>query len=134
MVDYITGINGSGKTKIMAEAAIHTAEISKGNVVFIDCGNRLMKTLPSNIRLINIEDYSIKSSIAFYGFLIGLCAGDYDLTDVFIDSTLKIISAGNTNLDDFFEILSKVSDTTGVNFHFAVCDKTVPELMYQNAR
>ena len=36
MVEYITGINGVGKTRIMCEACINTAAESKGNVIFIE--------------------------------------------------------------------------------------------------
>ena len=64
---------------------------------------------------------------------IGLCASDYDLTDVFIDSTLKIISNQESNIDDFFKFLTDVSGSTGVNFHFSVCDKYAPALTYQGA-
>ena len=71
--------------------------------------------------------------MSFYGFLIGLCASDYDLTDVFIDSTLKIISNQESNIDDFFKFLTDVSGSTGVNFHFSVCDKYAPALTYQGA-
>ena len=94
MVEYITGINGVGKTRIMCEACINTAAESKGNVIFIDASDKLSTRLPSNIRLINVSD--------------------------------------NTNLDDFFDILTKFSDKTGVNFHFAVCDKYSLELAYQS--
>lgn len=133
MVDFITGINGSGKTRIMAEAAAETSNISDGNVIFIDSGDKLLHMLPAKIRLINIDDYAIDSAMSFYGFLIGLCAGDYDLTDVFIDSTMNIMSKSKTNINDFFEILSRVSDSLGVDFHFAVCDDAVAELEYRHA-
>lgn len=132
MVDYITGINGAGKSRVLFEAAVSTAEISDGNVVFIDCGDRLNNILPSNIRLINMLDYELGSATAFFGFLIGLCASDYDLTDVFVDSAVDVIASSHTNPDDFFEILAKVSEKTGVNFHFAVCDKYTKELAYSS--
>lgn len=41
MVEYITGINGVGKTRIMCEACINTAAESKGNVIFIDASDKL---------------------------------------------------------------------------------------------
>ena len=39
MVEYITGINGIGKTRVLVQAAAATAQESKGNVVFIDCSS-----------------------------------------------------------------------------------------------
>lgn len=132
MVEYITGINGAGKTRIMCEACVNTARHSDGNVIFIDNSNKLSTYLPSNIRLINVSDFCIEGAATLCGFLVGLCAGDYDLTDVFVDSTVDIIKNNNTNMDDFFDILTKYSEKTGVNFHFAVCDKYSLELAYQS--
>ncbi len=132
MVEYITGINGIGKTRVLVQTAAATAQESKGNVVFIDCSNKLYLEMPSNIRLINISDYEINSAVAFFGFLTGLCASDYDLTDVFVDSTMKIISGKKTSINDFMDIVTKISEKTGVNFHFAVDDKQEKEMIYQN--
>ena len=132
MVDYITGINGIGKSRIMFETAVATAEISKGNVVFVDGKNKLNRMLPPNIRLINADDCGVHGAKAMYGFLAGLCAGNYDITDVFVDSTAEIIG-DSTNLDDFFELVAKLSERTGVDFHFSVCDKYSDELVYQTA-
>lgn len=131
MVEYISGVNGTGKTRTLAQAAIITAQSSKGNVIFVDDTDKLKYALPSNIRLINTEDYMINSSVCLCGFLLGLCASDFDLTDVFVDATTDIIEESKTNVDDFMEIISRVSEATGVNFHFAVNDKHEDILMYQ---
>lgn len=132
MVEYITGIQGAGKTRVMAQAAAITAEQSKGNVIYVDNSDKLSLTLPTNIRLINTCDYNIDSAVMLYGFLVGLCADDYDLTDVFVDSTMDIILKSNTDINDFMEIVKKVSDVTDVNFHFAICDRQEKALAYQN--
>ena len=57
MVEYISGVNGTGKTRTLAQAAIITAQSSKGNVIFVDDTDKLKYALPSNIRLINTEDW-----------------------------------------------------------------------------
>lgn len=132
MVEYITGVNGIGKTKILAQTAIATAQLSKGNVVYIDCSDKLNLKMPSNIRLVNAKDYNISSALGLYGFLAGLCAGDFDLTDVFVDSTLEIISNSKTNIKDFMEIVTRISDRTGVNFYFSICDEYEKELIHQS--
>lgn len=131
MVDYITGINGTGKTRLLTEAAIATAKASKGNVIYIDCTNRMNLKLPAEIRLINAADYNINGAVALMGFLLGLCAGDYDLTDIFIDSTHKIIKK-DTDINDFMEIITKASESIGVHFHFAIGDTEEKELVYQD--
>lgn len=132
MVEYITGINGIGKTKIMAEAAVATAQTSGGNVVYVDCTDKLSYELPCSIRLINAKDYEIDSVSALSGFLMGLCASDYDLTDVFVDSALDIFSADSRETDEFLEIIARASKATGVNFHFAISDVEMPQLVYQS--
>lgn len=133
MVNLIVGSNGTGKTKQLVEKVVDTAKKSKGNVVCIDKGKKLSLLLPSNIRFIDVGDYNLNSSIVFYGFLIGLCAGDYDLTDVFIDSTRDIIP-GNTDINDFIEIVSKLSENTNVNFHFSICsDDDYEDMHYEYA-
>jgi len=131
MVDYITGINGIGKTKLLAEAAAATAKISKGNVIYIDCTDKMNLKLPANIRLINAADYNINGAVVFMGFLLGLCAGNYDLTDIFIDSTHRIIKK-DTDINDFMEIITKASENTGVNFHFSIGDTEEKNLVYQD--
>lgn len=131
MVDYITGINGIGKTKLLAEAAIATAKISKGNVIYIDCTDKMNLKLPANIRLINAADYNIDGAVSFMGFLLGLCAGNYDLTDIFIDSTHKIIKK-DTDINDFMEIITRASENIGVNFHFSIGDTEEKNLVYQD--
>lgn len=131
MVDYITGINGIGKTKLLAEAAITTAKISKGNVIYIDCTDKMNLKLPANIRLINAADYNIDGAVSFMGFLLGLCAGNYDLTDIFIDSTHKIIKK-DTDINDFMEIITRASENIGVNFHFSIGDTEEKNLVYQD--
>lgn len=133
MVNLIVGSSGTGKTKQLVERVMDTAKNSKGNVVCIDKGKKLSLLLPSNNRFIDVGDYNLNSSIAFYGFLIGLCAGDYDLTDVFIDSTRDIIP-GNTDINDFIEIVSKLSENTHVNFHFSICsDDDYEDMHYEYA-
>lgn len=133
MVDYITGINGIGKTRLLAEAAAGAAKASKGSVVYIDCGNKMNLNLPAEIRLINAADYDINGAMVLMGFLLGLCASNYDLTDVFIDSTHKIINK-DTNISDFMEIITKASESIGVNFHFAIEDTAEKNLVYQDVR
>ena len=131
MVDYITGVNGTGKTRLLVQTAITTADISNGSVVFVDCEGRQQLHLPSKIRLIKTADYDINSAVTLIGFLLGLCASNFDLTDIFIDSTHKIIKK-DTDLNDFMEIITKASENTGVNFHFSISDSEEKQLVYQN--
>lgn len=132
MVERITGANGSGKTALMISRAKETAESSKGTVIFIDSSDSLNYVLPNGIRLINTNDFELNGATTLYGFLSGLCAGNYDITDIFIDTALKIILNDTTDMDDFTSLLYELSRVTGVDFHIAYCDDYSPELTHEN--
>ena len=128
----IVGSNGSGKTSLMIKRAEEVLKNSDGTVVFIDSSDSLNYILPKGVRLINAKDFGIHGAKTLYGFISGLCAGNYDITDIFIDTTLKIIWNKTTDMDDFTSLLFELSKTTGVNFHIAYCDNYSPELVHEN--
>lgn len=90
MVFIIAGKKGTGKTKRLIESANQAVAQSKGNVAVIVKGNKLTYDISHDARLIDIDSYGVQGAEALGGFLCGLCAGNYDLTDIFVDSTLKI--------------------------------------------
>ncbi len=113
MIKLITGKRGTGKTKILIDA-IHDAENkSNGNVVAIQKGSSLNTDITPKVRLVNIEDYAIDGVDAFYGFISGVLASDYDCTDIFVDATLKITGRDYEKVGEMFDKLAKISaDTT----------------------
>ena len=85
---------------------------------------KLTYDISSKARLLETETYSINGCKAFYGFLAGICAGNYDVTDVLIDATFKIVGRDYSKLPQFFDMLSELSEATDVNFYFTIsCDK-----------
>ena len=54
------------------------------------------------------EDYAIKGFDALYGYIAGMCAGNYDITDIFVDSVLKIGGDDLEALAAFVEKLAKL--------------------------
>lgn len=130
MMEYISGKAGIGKSKVLLETAVATASISKGNVVFIGIEDKYHTVIPQSVRMINVGDYSINSASSLFGFLAGLCANDYDLTDIFVDADVTDIALKTSNSDDFFEIANSYSNRLGVDFHFAISDKYGEELEY----
>ena len=94
MVTLLTGKKGSGKTKKLIELAKEAVEKSNGNVVLIEKGQKLTYNLPYSVRLVDSDAYDVKGADALLGFISGICAGNYDVTDVFVDSTLKITGTG----------------------------------------
>ena len=104
MVSMIVGRRGFGKTKKLIDQAREAAGRSDGNVVCIEKGKSLRFDLSYHIRLIDIDEYSISGADSYYGFIAGLLAGNYDITDIFCDATFKIL-CGKQDKD--FEALAK---------------------------
>lgn len=124
MIKLIIGNKGSGKTKKLVELVNSCVENSDGNVVCVEKSPKLTYDISSKARLLETETYSINGCKAFYGFLAGICAGNYDVTDVLIDATFKIVGRDYSKLSQFFDMLSELSEATDVNFYFTIsCDK-----------
>lgn len=90
MITVILGRKGSGKTKRLMDMCNQAVAQSKGNVVFIEKDNTLTYNLNHKVRLVAADEYAVSGFDSFYGFIAGMCAGNYDITDIFVDSTLKI--------------------------------------------
>ena len=89
MIKLIVGTKGTGKTKTLIEMAKKAAEESKGNVVCVEKGEKLVRELPNTVRLVNSEEYDIQGFACLYGFLAGFLAGNYDITHLFIDGDVE---------------------------------------------
>ena len=112
MVTLILGKKGSGKTKKLMELCNTAVAQSKGNVVFIEKDNTLTYDVNHQVRLVSAADFAICGFEALYGFVAGMCAGNYDITDIFVDSTLKIGGADMAALEAFVEKMSKLEVRT----------------------
>ena len=108
MITLILGKKGSGKTKKLMAMCNAAVEQSKGNVVFIEKDNNLTYDISHKARLVAAEDYAIKGFDALYGYIAGMCAGNYDITDIFVDSVLKIGGDDLEALAVFVEKLAKL--------------------------
>ncbi len=112
MVTLILGKKGSGKTKKLMELCNAAVAQSKGNVVFIEKDNTLTYDVNHQVRLVSAADFAIEGFEAFYGFIAGMCAGNYDITDIFVDSTLKIGGTDMAQLETFVEKMSHLDVKT----------------------
>ena len=124
MIKLIIGNKGAGKTKKLIELVNTCVENSDGNVVCVENEPKLTYDVSSKARLLETDTYAIRGHKAFYGFLAGICAGNYDVTDILVDATFKIVGREYGELPQFFEMLSNLSDASDVNFYFTIsCDK-----------
>ena len=136
MISLIIGKKGSGKTKHLIEDVNTAATQSKGNVVCIEKGNKLRFDVSSTVRLVDTEDYGINGYDAYYGFLSGICAGNYDVTDIFGDATFKIGGADMDDAADFLERVSALAEESNTRFTFTLsCDESeIPEKVFTYAK
>ena len=125
MLKLIVGKKGSGKTKMLIDKINEAAKTSKGNVVCVEKGSVMTYTISHKIRLVDIEHYDVTGYDALYGFLTGILAGNYDITHLFVDATLRIGGRDLNALADMMLKLQKVvveRGDTEVKFTIS-CDK-----------
>lgn len=90
MITLIVGKKGTGKTKRLIQLADEAVARSNGNVVVIEKGAKLTYDLTHKVRLVDTEQYRVAGFDMLLGFISGMCAGNYDITDILVDSTFKI--------------------------------------------
>lgn len=105
MLKLMIGVKGTGKTKTLIEKVNAASAASHGDVVCIEKGDGLRFDIKSKVRLINTEEYLVHDADALYGFIAGILASNYDVTDLFVDNTLKIC---NGNVAAFEVLLSEI--------------------------
>lgn len=129
MITLILGRKGSGKTKRLIDMCNAATAESKGSVVFIEKDTSLTYDISRQARLAVAEDYRIAGYDAFYGFIAGMCASNYDITDIFVDSTIKIGGDNREDLAVFIERLGDLSKKADTNVVLSVsADKDdIPE-------
>ena len=91
MIHVIMGLKGSGKTKKLIEAINEAVASAHGDVVCIEYGKKLTYDVTYKVRLVDSKEYGISSPEMLKGFLSGLHAGNFDITNVFIDNLYKTI-------------------------------------------
>ena len=91
MIKLFIGGKGSGKTKTLIELVNNATAASNGSVVCIEKGDKLTHDITYKARLIDTDEYSVSTADTLYGFIAGVLASNSDITDIFVDSALKII-------------------------------------------
>lgn len=128
MIKLIIGSKGSGKTKVLIEKVNNSAKTTSGDVVCIEQGMKLTFELDHKVRLIDAEEYNIKGYDAFYGFVTGVLACNYDIKEIYVDGILKI---GNKDIDGLGVLLEKLykqvpADVT-ILFTVSADEKDLPD-------
>lgn len=120
MIKLIVGKKGTGKTKILVDMVTKAANSSSGNVVCIEKEPKLTFDIPSSVRLMETCKDAIEGYEEFYGYVTGVQSGNFDITDLFIDSTLKIGGRDYDKLGAFLDKLNKAIGSREVNVVFTI--------------
>ncbi len=110
MIKLITGKKGTGKTKILIDKINETVKSTNGNIVCIEKGDNIRRSISYKVRWCDVEQFGIEGVEAFYGFVAGMLAGNYDIKDIFVDGIFKI--AGR-DYEAFGAMLEKLDKLTG---------------------
>ena len=111
MIKVIYGAKGTGKTKMMIDAANAAVKEAKGHLIFITDSKRGMYDLEREVRFIDASEYDIAGETALCSFVKGVVAGNHDNEYVFIDGVVRIAGKPVQELAAFFYMLDKVSKT-----------------------
>lgn len=115
MLKVIIGVKGTGKTKALINLVNESVEKSHGDVVCIEKGVKLRFDIKYRARLIDVNEYFVGDAQALYGFVAGILASNHDVTDLYIDSALKICNDDYAAFDKFIDELAAISEKIAIN-------------------
>ena len=114
MLKLIIGVKGTGKTKTLISMVNEAVDASHGDVVCIEKGTKLRFDVKYQARLVNAEEYFIDDAHSLWGFIAGIMASNHDVTELFVDSALKICGNDVAEFEAMLEKVAKLSDSLGV--------------------
>lgn len=115
MLKLIIGVKGTGKTKQLIDLVNASLKSSQGSVVCIEKGDKLKFDVNYQCRLIDTEYYGIGDAAALYGFVAGILASNHDVTDLYIDSALKICGDDIAAFDQFLGMVDMLTSRSNIN-------------------
>ena len=135
MIKVIMGLKGSGKTKKLIESIKDSVVNAHGDVVCIEYGQKLTYDLPHKVRLVDSKEYGISNSDMLKGLLSGLHAGNFDITNVYIDNLYKTIGNDRATGEAFvawcaeFAKVNSMEITVTISDDPALASETVKQYM-----
>ena len=122
MIQIIMGLKGSGKTKKLIDSVNQTAQSAQGAVVCIEYGSNLRYEIKSTVRLVSSKEYGIVNVDMLKGFLSGLHAGNFDITNVYIDNLYKTIGSDRAAGEAFILWCAEFAKANAMNITITVSD------------
>ena len=122
MIKIIMGLKGSGKTKKLIESIKDSVANAHGDVVCIEYGQKLTYDLPHKVRLVDSKEYGISNPDMLKGLLSGLHAGNFDITNVYIDNLYKTIGTDRAAAEEFILWCAKFAEANYMEITITVSD------------
>ena len=122
MIKLIVGAKGSGKTKKLIDGINAAVAQASGDVVCIEYGKKLTYDVTYKVRLVDSQEYGIKSVDMLKGFLSGMHAGNFDITHVFIDNLYKTIGADLNSAEEFITWAAKFAADNNMEITVALSE------------
>ena len=122
MINVIMGLKGSGKTKKMIDSINDTLAHATGDVVCIEYGSQLTYDVSYRVRLVNSKEYGINNLDMLKGLISGLHAGNFDITNVYIDNLYKTIGSDRATGEAFILWCAEFAQTNNMNITITVSD------------
>ena len=122
MIHVIMGLKGSGKTKKMIDAINAAVAEAHGDVVCIEYGKKLTYDVNYRVRLVDSKEYGISNLDMLKGFLSGLHAGNFDITNVYIDNLYKTIGTDRAAGEAFILWCAEFAQVNNMNITITVSD------------
>ena len=122
MIHLIMGLKGSGKTIKMRDSIENALATANGDVVCIEYGKTLTYELNYRVRLVDSKEYGIKNSDMLKGFLSGLHAGNFDITNVYIDNLYKTIGTDRAEGEAFVAWCADFAEANNMEITITVSD------------
>ncbi len=127
MIKLFIGGKGSGKTKTLIDMVNNAVTASNGNVVCIEKGEKLRHEVTYNARLINTDAYAVHDAEDLYGFIAGILASNSDITDIFVDSALKICGNDTAAFETMLERLKGITNDINLVMTSSITVEECPE-------
>ena len=115
MLKLIIGVKGTGKTKTLIGMVNEAVEKSQGAVICIEKGDKLRYDVKYQARLIDTNEYYVDDAQSLFGFVAGILASNHDVTDLFIDSALKICQNDCEAFDKFLDEMNVLIEKLDIN-------------------
>ncbi len=122
MIHLIMGLKGSGKTKKLIDSINDTLATASGDVVCIEYGKKLTYDINYRVRLVDSKEYGIQNADMLKGFLSGLHAGNFDITNVYIDNLYKTIGTDRANGEAFVAWCAEFAKANDMNITISISD------------